>query len=58
MTTIGGCHAPVIEGGYIRRVLERVREFPIVELVLPDQSVLHHGVAASAVSGLIRPSGR
>ena len=31
ITTIAACHTPVIEGPFIQRAFDRVREFPLVE---------------------------
>jgi flavorubredoxin len=49
-TTIAGCHTPVIEGPFIQRAFDTVREFPLVEPPpLPDQSILDQIIAATAV---------
>lgn len=49
ITTIAACHSPVIEGPYIAKAFERIREFPTLDLPpLPDQSVLDQIVAATA----------
>jgi len=50
ITTIAACHTPVIEGEFIRRAFERIREFPSVEPPpLPDQSVLDEIIATTAL---------
>ena len=50
ITTIAACHTPVIEGEFIRRAFERIREFPSVEPPpLPDQSILDEIIAATAL---------
>ena len=51
ITTIAACHTPVIEGEFIRRAFERIREFPSVEPPpLPDQSILDEIIAATALT--------
>jgi flavorubredoxin len=50
ITTIAACHTPVIEGPFIQRAFERIREFPNVEPPpLPDQSILDQIIAATAL---------
>jgi flavorubredoxin len=49
ITTIAGCHTPVIEGPFIERAFGIIRELPSVEPPpLPDQSVLDQIVAATS----------
>ena len=49
ITTLAGCHTPVIEGPFIQRAFEVMREFPSVEPPpLPDQSILDQIIAATA----------
>jgi flavorubredoxin len=49
ITTIASCHSPVIEGEYIGKAFERIRQLPTVDLPeLPDQSVLDQIIAATA----------
>ncbi len=50
ITTIAACHTPVIEGPFIQRAFDRIREFPSVEAPpLPDQSILDQVIAATAL---------
>ena len=50
ITTIAGCHSPVIEGPSIPRVFEMTRALPSVDPPpLPDQSILDQIIAATAV---------
>jgi len=50
ITTIAACHTPVIEGPYIKRAFDRIREFPLVDAPpLPDQSILDQIIAATAL---------
>ena len=50
ITTIAGCHTPVIEGPFIQHAFETVRGLPLVEAPpLPDQSVLDQIIEASAI---------
>jgi flavorubredoxin len=50
ITTIAACHSPVIEGPFIRRAFDRIREFPLVDPPpLPDQSILDEIIAATAL---------
>ena len=45
--TIASCHSPVIEGQFIERAFNRVRELPKLDPpMLPDQSVLDQIIAA------------
>jgi hypothetical protein len=49
ITTIAACHTPVIEGEYIARAFDMVRQFPTLEAPpLPDQSVLDQIIAATS----------
>jgi hypothetical protein len=50
LTTVAACHSPVIEGPYIERAFNRVRQLPSIDPpLLPDQSVLDQIIAATAV---------
>ena len=52
ITTIAACHTPIIEGPFIKRAFDRIRELPLVEPPpMPDQSILDEIVAATAVPG-------
>jgi hypothetical protein len=45
--TIAACHTPVIEGPFIQRAFERIREFPLLDPPpMPDQSILDQIIAA------------
>jgi flavorubredoxin len=47
ITTIAACHTPVIEGAFIPRAFDTVRQFPTLDPPpLPDQAVLEQIVAA------------
>jgi flavorubredoxin len=47
--TIAACHSPVIEGPYIARAFNRIRQLPTLDPpALPDQSVLDQIVAATS----------
>jgi hypothetical protein len=47
--TVAACHTPVIEGPFIERAFNRIREFPTLDApMLPDQSVLEQIVAATS----------
>ncbi len=49
LTTIAGCHTPVIEGAFIERAFGHIRQFPTLDPPpLPDQAVLDQIVAAMA----------
>jgi flavorubredoxin len=49
ITTIAGCHTPVIEGELIQRAFGHTRAFPSVEPPpLPNQSILDQIIAATA----------
>jgi flavorubredoxin len=49
ITTVAACHSPVIEGPFIARAFERIRELPTLDApTLPDQSVLDQIIAATA----------
>lgn len=50
ITTIAGCHTPVIEGSLIDKAFARVRELPVIDPPpMPNHSVLEEIIAASAV---------
>lgn len=50
ITTVAGCHTPVIEGPFIDRAFTRIRSLPSMDPPpMPDQSVLDQIVAATAV---------
>jgi flavorubredoxin len=50
ITTIAGCHTPVIEGAFIEQAFEWARGLPLVDPPeLPDQSVLDQIIAATSV---------
>jgi flavorubredoxin len=50
ITTIAGCHTPVIEGPHIEQAFARVRQLPGIDPPpMPDQSILDQIVAATAV---------
>ena len=50
ISTIAACHTPVIEGPFIQRAFEQIRQFPLVDPPpLPDQSVLDQIIAATAL---------
>lgn len=50
MTTIAGCHTPVIEGPFVKKAFDHVRRLPTVAPPpLPNQSVLDEIVATTAV---------
>jgi hypothetical protein len=49
ITTIAGCHTPVIEGPHIKQAFDHVRQLPAVECPpLPDQSILDQIIAATS----------
>jgi flavorubredoxin len=49
LDTIACCHSPIIEGPFIDKAFNRIRELPTLDPPqLPDQSVLDEIVAASA----------
>ena len=49
ITTIAGCHTPVIESPYIEQAFARIRQLPSLDYPqLPDQSILDQIVAATA----------
>lgn len=49
ITTVAGCHTPVIEGPFIEKAFARIRELPSIDPPpMPDQSVLDEIVAATA----------
>ena len=48
ITTIASCHSPVIEGPYIAKAFEQVRQLPTLDPPpLPDHSVLEQILAAT-----------
>jgi hypothetical protein len=50
ITTIAGCHTPVLEGELIERAFSHTRAFPsVVPPPLPDQSILDQIIAATAL---------
>jgi flavorubredoxin len=50
ITTVAGCHTPVIEGAFIQQAFDTVRAFPTVEPPpLPDQSALDQIIAATSL---------
>ena len=50
ITTIAGCHTPVLEGELIQRAFAHTRAFPSVEPPpLPNQSILDQIIAATAL---------
>ena len=50
ITTIAGCHTPVIEGPFIPRVFDMIRGLPLMDPPqLPDQSILDQIIAATAL---------
>jgi hypothetical protein len=49
ITTIAACHSPVIEGPYIAKAFDRIRQLPTMDLPqLPDQSILDEIIAATS----------
>lgn len=49
ITTIAGCHTPVLEGALIEQAFSHTRAFPSVEPPpLPDQSILDQIIAATS----------
>jgi hypothetical protein len=49
LTTVAGCHTPIIEGEFIGKAFAHIRQLPLIDAPpLPDQSVLDQIVAASA----------
>ncbi len=51
ITTVAGCHTPVIEGPFIDQAFARIRQLPTVDAPpMPDQSVLDQIIAATAVA--------
>jgi hypothetical protein len=50
ITTVAGCHTPVIEGPFIEQAFARIRQLPSIDPPpMPDQSVLDQIVLATAV---------
>lgn len=50
ITTIAGCHTPVIEGDLIDKAFAQVRQLPVIDPPpMPNHSVLEEIIAASAV---------
>jgi len=51
ITTVAACHTPVIEGPYLERAFNRIRQLPTIDPpMLPDQSVLDQIIAATALA--------
>ena len=49
ITTIAGCHSPVIEGPFIEQAFDHLRALPSIDPPpMPDQSVLDQIIAATA----------
>ena len=49
ITTIAGCHTPVIEGPFIEQAFGHVRQLPTLDPpALPDQSILDEIIAATS----------
>lgn len=49
INTIASCHSPVLEGDYIAKAFEKVRQLPMVDPPpMPDQSVLDQIIAATS----------
>ncbi len=49
MTTVAGCHTPVIEGQFIERAFEHLRQLPQMDAPpMPDQSILDQIIAATS----------
>ena len=49
ITTIAGCHTPVIEGPFIERAFAHVPQLPALDPPpMPDHSVLEQIIAATA----------
>jgi len=49
ITTIAACHTPVIEGQFIERAFDNVRQLPTLDPpMLPDQSILDLIIAATS----------
>jgi flavorubredoxin len=49
ITTIAACHSPVIEGPYIAKAFDRIRQLATLDLPdLPNQSILDEIVAATS----------
>jgi hypothetical protein len=50
ITTIASCHSPVIEGPFIGRAFDRIRELPTLDApTLPDQCILDQIVSATSI---------
>lgn len=50
ITTVAGCHTPVIEGPFIDKAFAHVRGLPVADPPpMPDHSVLEQIIAATAV---------
>jgi hypothetical protein len=50
ITTVAGCHTPVIEGEFIDKAFARIRELPSIDPPpMPDQSILDQIIAATSV---------
>jgi flavorubredoxin len=49
INTIASCHSPILEGDYIAKAFEKVRQLPTVDPPpMPDQSVLDQIIAATS----------
>jgi hypothetical protein len=49
IVTVAGCHTPVIEGEFIERAFECVRQLPTLDPPpMPDQSILEQIIAATS----------
>ena len=49
ITTMAACHSPVIEGPFIAKAFDRLRQLPTLDLPeLPGQSILDQIVAATS----------
>jgi flavorubredoxin len=49
LTTVAACHSPVIEGPYIAKAFERIRQLPTLDPPdLPGQSILDEIIAATS----------
>ena len=51
LTTVAACHSPVIEGPYIAKAFERIRQLPTLDPPdLPGQSILDEIIAATSIA--------
>lgn len=49
IVSIASCHSPVIEGEFIQRAFDNIRQLPTVDPPpMPDQSVLDQIIAATS----------